>query len=95
MCSPDQATRLATLEAKKDASKTLKEKVLLKAKEEAKATCHTLIILGLQSVPTKTQLSNFLGTPGEDYFKGNPKSLNFYFLVIWWGKQWIIIHQLY
>ena len=38
--SPDQATRLATLEAKKDASKTLKEKVLLKAKEEAKATCH-------------------------------------------------------
>ena len=46
--SPDQATRLATLEAKKDASKTLKEKVLLKAKEEAKATCHTLIILGLQ-----------------------------------------------
>ena len=40
-----------------------------------------------QTVPTKTQLSNFLGTPGEDYFKGNPKSLNFYFLVIWWGKQ--------
>ena len=39
------------------------------------------------SVPTKTQLSNFLGTPGEDYFKGNPKSLNFYFLVIWWGKH--------
>ena len=38
------------------------------------------------TVPTKTQLSNFLGTPGEDYFKGNPKSLNFYFLVIWWGK---------
>ncbi len=38
------------------------------------------------SVPTKTQLSNFLETPGEDYFKGNPKSLNFYFLVIWWGK---------
>ena len=31
--------------------------------------------------------SNFLGTPGEDYFKGNPKSLNFYFLVIWWGKE--------
>ena len=42
---------------------------------------------GNQTVPTKTQLSNFLGTPGEDYFKGNPKSLNFYFLVIWWGKQ--------
>ena len=41
---------------------------------------------GSFSVPTKTQLSNFLGTPGEDYFKGNPKSLNFYFLVIWWGK---------
>ena len=39
------------------------------------------------SVPTKTQLSNFLGTPGEKYFKGNPKSLNFYFLVIWWGKS--------
>ena len=39
------------------------------------------------TVPTKTQLSNFLGTPGEDYFKGNPKSLNFYFLVIWWGKD--------
>ena len=38
------------------------------------------------SIPTKTQLSNFLGTPGEDYFKGNPKSLSFYFLVIWWGK---------
>ena len=38
------------------------------------------------TAPTKTQLSNFLGTPGEDYFKGNPKSLNFYFLVIWWGK---------
>jgi len=34
---------LATLEAKKDASKTLKEKVLLKAKEEAKATCHGLL----------------------------------------------------
>ncbi len=33
-------------------------------------------------------LPNFLGTPGEDYFKGNPKSLNFYFLVIWWGKGW-------
>ena len=43
------------------------------------------------SVPTKTQLSNFLGTPGEDYFKGNPKSLNFYFLVIWWGKISIFI----
>ena len=40
----------------------------------------------LITVPTKTQLSNFLGTSGEDYFKGNPKSLNFYFLVIWWGK---------
>ena len=40
-----------------------------------------------KSVPTKTQLSSFLGTPGEDYFKGNPKSLNFYFLVIWWGKK--------
>ena len=39
------------------------------------------------TVPTKTQLSNFLRTPGEDYFKGNPKSLNFYFLVIWWGKM--------
>ena len=39
------------------------------------------------SVPTKTQLSNFLGTPGEDYFKGTPKSLIFYFLVIWWGKN--------
>ena len=38
------------------------------------------------TVPTKTQLSNFLGTPGEDYLKGNPKSLNCYFLVIWWGK---------
>ena len=38
------------------------------------------------SIPTKTQLSNFLGTPGEDYFKGNPKSLNVYFLVIWWGN---------
>jgi len=38
------------------------------------------------SVPTKTQLSIFWGTPGEDYFKGNPKGLNFYFLVIWWGK---------
>ena len=26
----------------------------------------------------------------KDYFKGNPKSLNFYFLVIWWvyGKWW-------
>ena len=47
-------------------------------------------MVGLQAphttVPIKTQLSNFLGTPGEDYFKGNPKSLNFYFLVIWWGK---------
>ena len=42
--------------------------------------------LVLFTVPTKTQLSNFLGTPGEDYFKGNPKSLNFYFLVVWWGK---------
>ena len=41
----------------------------------------------ISTVPTKTQLSNFLGTPGEDYFKGNPKGLNFYFLVIWWGKS--------
>ncbi len=46
-------------------------------------TCFEFLIA---TVPTKTQLSNFLGTPGEDYFKGNPKSLNFYFLVIWWGK---------
>ena len=46
------------------------------------------------SVPTKTQLSNFLGTPGEDYFKGNPKSLNFYFLVIWWGKLCICISKI-
>ena len=47
-----------------------------------------VVIIGkYSSVPTKTQLSNFLGTPGEDYFKGNPKSLNFYFLVIWWGKS--------
>ena len=43
--------------------------------------------MDLSAVPTKTQLSNFLGTPVEDYFKGNPKSLNFYFLVIWWGKS--------
>ena len=43
----------------------------------------------MDAVPTKTQLSNFLGTPGEDYFKGNPKRLNFYFLVIWWGKGWL------
>ena len=43
--------------------------------------------LETNTVPTKTQLSNFLGTPGEDYFRGNPKSLNFYFLVIWWGKN--------
>ncbi len=42
----------------------------------------------LLAVPTKTQLSNFFGTPGEDYFQGNQKSLNFYFLVIWWGKHW-------
>ena len=41
---------------------------------------------GKGSVPTKTQLSNSLGTPGEDYFKGHPKSLNSYFLVVWWGK---------
>ncbi len=45
-----------------------------------------LEVLNLITYPTKTQLSNFLGTPGEDYLKGNPKSLNFYFLVIWWGK---------
>ena len=41
--------------------------------------------------------SNFLGTPGEDYFKGNPKSLNLYFLVIWWGKmvsKWVITYNL-
>ncbi len=44
------------------------------------------------AVSTKTQLSNFLGTPGEDYFKGNPKSLNFYFLVIWWGKE-VMVHD--
>ena len=31
--------------------------------------------------------SNFLGTPQKDCFKGNPKGLNFYFLVIWWGKS--------
>ena len=52
----------------------------------AKAKKCTVSILVMTAVPTKTQLSNFLGTPGEDYFKGNPKSLNFYFLVIWWGK---------
>ena len=33
-----------------------------------------LVICCIYAVPTKTQLSNFLGTPGEDYFKGNPKS---------------------
>ena len=26
----------------------------------------------------------------EDYFKGNPKSLNFYFLVIWWVRGMIV-----
>ena len=45
------------------------------------------IVWKTSTYPTKTQLSNFLGTPGEDYLKGNPKSLNFYFLVIWWGKS--------
>ena len=33
-----------------------------------------IIAIAMIPVPTKTQLSNFLGTPGEDYFKGNPKS---------------------
>ncbi len=47
---------------------------------------HYPVLWGLFPVSTKIQLSNFLGAPGEDYFKGNPKSLNFYFLVIWWGK---------
>ena len=42
----------------------------------------------LLAVPTKTQLSNFLGSLGENYFKRNPKSLNFYFVVIWWGNWW-------
>ena len=38
--------------------------------------------------PPRPQLSNFLGTPGERLFYfGNPKSLNFDFLVIWWGKE--------
>ena len=46
-----------------------------------------VLLVGSGAIPTKTQLSNFLGTPGEDYFKGNPKSLNFYFLVIWWGTD--------
>ena len=32
-----------------------------------------------ETVPTKTQLSNFLGTPGEDYFKGNPEKFKLLF----------------
>ena len=45
-----------------------------------------IIAIAMIPVPTKTQLSNFLGTPGEDYFKGNPESLKILFQVIWWGK---------
>ena len=30
-------------------------------------------------VPTKTQLSNFLGTPGEDYFKRKPEKFKLLF----------------
>ena len=40
-----------------------------------------------KSGPHQDPTFKLLGTPGEDYFKGNPKSLNFYFLVIWWGKN--------
>ena len=58
-------------------------KLLSKFRAEMLAVWHFSLNF---AVPTKTQLSNFLGTSGEDYFKGNPKSLNFYFLVIWWGK---------
>ena len=40
-----------------------------------------------QYCPHQDLTFKLFGNPGEDYFKGNPKSLNFYFLVIWWGKN--------
>ena len=43
-------------------------------------------VLKNPSCPHQDPTFKLFGTPGEDYFKGNPKSLNFYFLVIWWGK---------
>ena len=43
--------------------------------------------------PNKDPTFKRFGNPGEDYLKGNPKSLNFYFLVIWWSKYiYIFIH---
>ena len=37
---------------------------------------------------TKTQRTQTFWEPlGKTIFKGNPKSLNFFFLVIWWGKE--------
>ena len=38
-------------------------------------------------VPTKTQLSNFLGTPGEDYFKGNPEKFKLLFPGLFGGVR--------
>ena len=48
--------------------------------------------------PNKDPTFKRFGNPGEDYLKGNPKSLNFYFLVIWWSKYiyiYIYTHRLY
>ena len=39
-----------------------------------------------QYCPHQDLTFKLFGNLGEDYFKGNPKSLNFYFLVIWWGN---------
>ena len=53
---------------------------------EAFASGKTPVLDHMIAIPTKTQLSNSFGNPWKtDYFKGKPKSLNFYFLVIWWG----------
>ena len=44
----------------------------------------------MEGILTKTQRTQTFWEPlGKTIFKGNPKSLNFYFLVIWWGKEGI------
>ena len=48
---------------------------------------NTFFFLFAIPVPTKTQRTQTFWEPlRKTIFKGNPKSLNFYFLVIWWGK---------
>ena len=53
---------------------------IILAQEAERATQQQIgIVRFLSKPPTKTQLSNFLGTPGEDYFKGKPEKFKLLF----------------